>query len=70
MKKTELLKKAGDWHAIKEVMERFRTLSAPFYIRGFFELKPTMYQVGRFSVVRRSECVSVHVAKLQDHALY
>ncbi|CVK99417.1 uncharacterized protein FMAN_02259 [Fusarium mangiferae] len=58
MKKAEPLRRSGDWHAIKEVMERFRTLDAPFRVRGFFELKPTMYQVGRFSVVRKSECVS------------
>ncbi|KAI1740719.1 hypothetical protein F4680DRAFT_84255 [Xylaria scruposa] len=57
MKKTELLKKSDDWHTIKEVMERFRTLDAPFQVRGFFELRPTMYQVGRFSVMRKSECL-------------
>lgn len=54
----EGLRKAEDWHTIKEVMERFRTLNAPFKVRGFFELRPTMYQTGRFSVVRKSECVS------------
>ncbi|KAI1391821.1 uncharacterized protein F4822DRAFT_106017 [Hypoxylon trugodes] len=65
IKKTELLKKSNDWYAMKEVMEQFRTLSAPFQVRGFFELRPTMYQAGRFSVVRKSECLCPrHVSSL------
>ncbi|KAF5706319.1 tetratricopeptide repeat domain-containing protein [Fusarium mundagurra] len=52
MKKAEPLRRPGDWHAITEVMERFRTLDAPFQVRGFFELKPTFAQPHRpcFSV--------------------
>jgi hypothetical protein len=54
----ESLRKAGDWEAVKEIMESFRSLNSPFEVRGFFELRPTTYHVGRLSVIRKSECVS------------
>lgn len=55
----ESLRKAEDWDKVKEVMESFRRLSAPpFEVRGFFELRPTTYSVGRFMVSKKSECVS------------
>ncbi|KAF9765337.1 hypothetical protein IL306_002425 [Fusarium sp. DS 682] len=57
-KKAEHLRKSDDWHTIKEAMERFRTLDAPVQVRGFFELRPTMYHVGRLTIARKSECVS------------
>ena len=58
----ETLRKAPDWEVVKGIMESFRSLNAPFEVRGFFELRPTTYHVGRLSVAKKSECVSVNIS--------